>query len=214
MIVHLTITTNLLHSFHYFRSNCNFLKLQKYLKFVLNVEKLLLVWMISVFNFILNIPLKYYKSVSFTKIRAKLKYYKNSTIVVRSNDMFADGWISCDASFMTSLIAIRLLFGELWNLLFRVYEVGTSSVNFYKKKKAKEKANGIDVSTIWLSTFVQLKFSTLQKKKKLSPNKNVKSLTSALHEIFHGFSSRIWLSTICSCLSTQHFQLTRLQKEG
>lgn len=213
MIVHLTITTNLLHSFHYFRSNCNFLKLQKYLKFVLNVEKLLLVWMISVFNFILNILLKYYKSVSFTKIRAKLKYYKNSTIVVRSNDMFADGWISCDASFMTSLIAIRLLFGELWNLLFRVYEVGTSSVNFYKKKKSKRKSEWYRCVHDLVVYICPTKIFH-SSKKKLSPNKNVKSLTSALHEIFHGFSSRIWLSTICSCLSTQHFQLTRLQKEG
>ena len=201
---------NLLHSFDYFRPNCNFLTLTKYLEFVLNVEKLLLVWMISVFNFISYILLKYYKRVLFIKIGARLKYYKNSTIVVGSNDMFADGWIN----FMTWLIAIRLLFGELWNLLFRVYEVGISSVNFYKKKKkTKEKANGIGVSTIWLSTFVQLKFSTLQKKK-LSPNKNIKSLTSALREIFHWFFSRIWLSTICSCLSTQTFQLIRLKKKN
>ena len=126
---------NLLHSFDYFRPDCNFLTLTKYLEFVLNVEKLLLVWMVSVFNLISNILLKYYKRVLFIKIRARLKYYKNSTIVVGSNDMFADGWIS----FMTWLIAIRLLFGELWNLLFRVYEVGISSVNFYKKKKKNKR---------------------------------------------------------------------------
>lgn len=128
-----------MHSFDYFPPNCNFLTLKKYLKIVLNVEKLLLVCMISVFNFIFNIFLKYCKRVLFTKIRARLKYYKNSTIVVRSNDIFVDGRISRGASFMTWLIAIRLLFGELWYLLFRVYEAGTSSANFYNKKKAKEK---------------------------------------------------------------------------